>query len=185
MCPAPVTTDFWESFELPDGYRAEVIRHELVVTGTPALAHFRVRMNLLWLLDGLVPHDTEVIVGPEWKVDDCGVVAMAPQPDLMVTRRDVEPAKEPPLLAVEVLTPAHHGHLEEGITRIAGKRLDYAEHGLTDYLEIDPTAEIPMASRYELRGGRLIEVARSAGDEPLIVTRPFPYEVIPSALLRS
>ena len=181
---APVSTEFWSRFAVPEGYRAEIIRQELVVAGAPALPHFRVRMQLLWLLDEFLPEGTEAVVGPEWEVDDHGVVVMAPRPALTVVRKGAE-AGEPPLLAIEVVGPGDQSLLDAGIPRIAGKRLDYAEHGLTDYVEIDPRPDLPVASRYELRQGALVEVARAAGDQPLVAERPFRYALAPASLVAS
>ena len=181
---APVSTEFWSAFAVPEGYRAEIIRQELVVTGVPDLTHFRVQMGLLSLFDIYLPAGTEVVSGAEWEVqDDRGVVVMAPRPALLVVRKGAPVGAEPPLLAIEVLAPGDHSLLNAGITRIEGKRLDYADHGLTDYLEIDPTAEFPVASRYELRGGALVEVARAAGDHTLVAERPFHYELDPGELV--
>jgi Uma2 family endonuclease len=110
---------------------------------------------------------------------------MAPIPDLMIVARDQSgPLVAPPLLAVEILSPADHHHLlRTGMTRIEGKRADYAANGLEDYLEVDLTTPTATAARFELRQGALVEAARASGAQVLQASRPFPYDLTPVDLL--
>jgi Uma2 family endonuclease len=182
----PVRVADWEAFAVPEGYRAEVIQGQLVVTPGTGVDHGRAQSRLTVLLAAAVPPDYEPVSGIEWRLDVSGIVAMAPQPDIMVVPRTARgPAiVQPPLLAVEVLSPSDLTHrLASGMTRRAGKLADYALNGLEDYLEIDLTTSTPVAIRYELRRRTLVEVDRATGPAVLRAERPFPYEVRPLDLI--
>jgi Uma2 family endonuclease len=183
----PVRVADWEAFTVPEGYRAEIIRGELVVTPGTGVDHGRAQNRLVALLAGLLPAGYESVSGVEWRLETGGLVAMAPQPDLMVVRRSATgPAiTVPPLLAVEVLSPSDFTHrLTSGMNRREGKLLDYAVNGLADYLEIDLAGDVPVAIRYELRAGVLVEAARAVGAAILKAKRPFPYSFRPTDLVQ-
>ena len=187
VTPPPVRVADWEAFTVPEGYRAEIIRGELVVTPGTDVDHGRAQSRLSTLLAGLVPAGFDPISGVEWRLDSGGLVAMAPQPDIMVVPRSARgPAvTAPPLLAVEVLSPSDFTHrLTNGMTRREGKLADYALNGLADYLEVDLTADPPVAIRYELKDGVLVEAARATGTAVLKTTRPFPYRFRPIDLVQ-
>lgn len=171
----------WESFEVPDGYRAEIIGGELVVTPAPDTVHRRAQGELFVALRGAVPVDWEVLFEPEWRLERGGVVAMAPQPDLLVVHR-YEPHEYGPLLAVEVLSPSDRRRIDDGRTRREAKMDDYAAAGLNDYLEVDPTTDDVTVVRYESHDGRLVEADRSVGQELLVSQRPFLYRITPVSL---
>lgn len=181
----PVLSGDWDSLSVPEGYRAEIIRGELVVTPAASVDHGRVQVRLALILASLAPPDYEPISGVEWRLDTAGVVAMAPQPDLMVVPRSARGASidQPPLLAVEILSPSDSQRLANGMTRREGKLADYAVNGLADYLEIDLMRPGPVATRYELRDGLLVPTGIAGGTTLLQTTRPFAYEFIPSSLL--
>jgi Uma2 family endonuclease len=182
----PVRVPDWEAFTVPEGYRAEVIQGELVVTPGTGVDHGRAQSRLTVILAAAAPSGHEPVSGIEWRLDVSGVVAMAPQPDIMVVPRDASgPAiLHPPLLAVEVLSLSDFSRrLASGMTRREGKLVDYALNGLKDYLEIDLTTDVPVAIRYELRRRALVEVDRAAGAAVLRVDRPFFYEVRPQDLI--
>jgi Uma2 family endonuclease len=173
----------WDRFEVPEPYRAEIVRGELVVTPAPSREHVRAQTRLIRLLEPQLPSGAELLAGAEWRFDVKGLVALAPQPDLIVA--DVtKPLTVAPLLAVEVLSPSDDDLLSTSrIPRIEGKRLDYAEHGLTDYLEVDLSGDQPMIIRYELRDGELTQVARVQGSARLDALRPFAYSLVPDDLV--
>jgi len=182
----PVRVADWEALAVPEGYRAEIIRGELVVTPGTDLDHGRAQSRLTVLLAAAAPSSFEPVSGIEWRLDVGGVVAMAPQPDIMVVPRSVKgPAiLLAPLLAVEVLSPSDLSHrLANGMTRREGKLADYAANRLEDYLEIDLTAATPVAVRYELRSDTLVEVDRADGTAALRAVRPFAYEFRPAELV--
>jgi Uma2 family endonuclease len=182
--PAPITVEAWAAFEVPEGYRAEIIQGELVVTPAPSFDHALVATALFRLFDALLPADLRVMWGLEWLLDERGLVAAAPQPDLLVLPR-ANRSVSALVLAVEVLSPSDRGRIETGVTRIEGKRLDYARQGLPHYLEVDPTADPVVAVRYELQDATLVEVDRVEGVGRLVADRPFPYELVPADLLRA
>jgi Uma2 family endonuclease len=181
----PITSREWDALVIPESYRAEIIRGELVVTPAVSMAHARAESRLTVALAAAVPTGYEVVSGADWKLVVDAVVAMAPIPDLMVVGKDQSgPLVRPPLLAVEILSPAdHHRLLRTDMTRIEGKRADYAANGLKDYLEVDLTTPAPTAASFELREGALVEAARASGTQVLRAKRPFPYQVIPADLV--
>lgn len=181
----PVSASDWDTLSVPEGYRAEVIRGELVVTPGASVDHGRAQSRLAVMLASMAPPDHEPVSGVEWRLDAGGMVAMAPQPDLMVIPRSARgPSVDgPPMLAVEILSPSDRQLLTSGMTRREGKLLDYAANGLEDYLEIDLTTPGPVATRYELREGVLVPTGIAQGTTVLQVVRPFAYEFAPSALL--
>lgn len=183
----PVRVADWEAFSVPEGYRAEIIQGELVVTPGTDVSHGKAQNSLVALLARLIPAGYASVSGVEWRLERGGMVAMAPQPDLMVVPRSASgPAvTAAPLLAVEVLSPSDLTHrLASGMNRREGKLVDYAVNGLIDYLEVDLTADTPVAIRYELRDGVLVEVARAVGTAILKSNRPFPYRFRPTDLVQ-
>jgi Uma2 family endonuclease len=184
----PVPVEWWDRFEPPEGYRAEVIRGELVVTPAPSNAHQYATGELFAALRAAVRTSSDeyaVLPGGAWQLAERGLVAQAPQPDVVVRRWEGPDIPDgTPLLAVEVLSPSDGVRLSEGMTRIEGKRLDYAVHGLTDYLEIEPYGDGYVARRYELVSGRLVVVDAVGVGGVLVATRPFAFEVHLEDLVR-
>jgi Uma2 family endonuclease len=178
-----VTEEYWDEFEPPEAYRAEIIRGELVLTPAPSYPHARAQSRLFLLIHAAAPADLEALVVLEWRHTERGHVAMAPQSDVVVVQRGQNDLTERPVLWVEVLSPSDRRRLESGVRRIEGKRLDFAEQGLADYLEIDLNAAVPTAIRYELHDGALVEVDRAEGDKRLAADRPFAYELVPAELV--
>jgi Uma2 family endonuclease len=175
----------WDAFEVPEGYRAEIIQGQLVVTPGVSVRHGSAQDGLAAVLRAAMPPTHRVLSGVEWRFVSRGLVGMAPIPDLMVVERHIEGGHidHAPLIAVEILSPSDFDHLANGMTRRQGKVADYGEHGLADFLEIDVTVSPPAAIRYELDGERLVEIDRVAGTETLDVVRPFVYSFSPQALL--
>jgi Uma2 family endonuclease len=170
----PVT--WWDEFEPPDGLRAEIIQGELILSPSASKMHALVIRRLLQILDDAAPEGHMAVTGLEWRLTDETVVASAPIPDVMVVAEagdDVDP-----ILAVEVLSPSDRQHLSNGMTRIEGKRADYAAHGLGHYLEVD--LALRTITRYHLVDGALVVVEheRMAVD----TTEPFPYRLLVSDL---
>jgi hypothetical protein len=87
-----------------------------------------------------------------------------------------------PLLTVEVLSESDHHRLERSpLTRIEGKRLDYAAHGVEHHLEVDLAGRI--VNRFQRRAGRLDVVDSADRDQATLVSRvPFPYVIDLAAL---
>jgi Uma2 family endonuclease len=181
----PISARTWQTFEVPEGYRAEIIRGELVVTPAPGIGHQHVVIRLGHLLDVAAPDDYIATAAVEWELDVSGAVAMAPQPDILVVERsNAKRIERAPLLAVEILSPSDFHRLDRSdLTRIEGKRLDYAANGLADYVEVDLTGNEPVLRRYELVDGVLVVGDTVTGSDTLIVTRPFRYSVRPIDLV--
>jgi len=181
----PITVAEWEEVTVPEAYRAEVVQGELIVSPAPSYAHILVQHALRDALTAFAPIDARVLLGPEWRFGSPGLVAMAPQPDVVVVPRSADGVHEAPALAIEVLSRTDDRRLEamSHLTRIEAKRIDYAMHGLLDYLEVDLIDGRPVVIRYENHADTLVEVDRAEGDETLVATRPFPYELVPARLL--
>lgn len=176
----PITEDDWADFEIPAGYHAEIIRGELVLSPSPSRRHVNIQNRLLGQLRP--PAGYEAIFGAEWKLSERGLVVQAPQPDLIVVPRSNGPVVEAPLWALEVLSPSDHQKLANHphLTRIQGKRLDYAANGLQDYVEID-LVNAMWILRYELHDGELTLVQN--GPDRLTTSTPFGYTIDLPALL--
>lgn len=184
----PIRVQDWEGVVVPEGFRAEIIQGELVVTPSGDVAHGWIPMRLASRLLPFCPEGWGPAVGVEWRRTAAGVVAMAPVPDLVIIRRPERfsgtgPLATAPLLAVEVLSPSDDRRLEGGLTRREGKLLDYASAGLADYLEVDRSGSELCLVRYEAHDGALVAVDRRVGDEDLVADRPFRYLLRPADLV--
>lgn len=176
--PGVLPAAWWEHFEDPDGYRAEIIREHLSLAPSAPFEHNRVLTKLLVQLEPQLPEGYVALVDTEWRLLVEGRVASAPRPDLMVVPDRPGPI-EAPLLAVEVLSPSDHEHFLDGLTRIEAKRLDYASNGLEHYLEVSTAAHSTLAvASYRLRDGSLQVEEYHEGDGELACAGPFPYTVL-------
>lgn len=178
----------WDQLELPDGYRAEIIAGELVVSASPFAWHGAVQAALSELFRRAVPRGMVVMTDVEWRFPERGLLAGAPRPDLLVAAIDGlefdQHLTAPPLLAVEILSGSDFHLLERsGRPRIVAKREDYWRHGLLHYLEVSMVDGEILAERYEPGADSLQRVATATGEEQLVAERPFPYRIVPAALL--
>jgi Uma2 family endonuclease len=185
-----IPVDEWRAVRLPEGIRAELIGGELVVTPAPSVGHAFIATFLARALDnGEVPDQHFVLTSAvEWEITvEPRMLTGALQPDLVVVEMaDVARLTRPPLLAAEVLSPSDRRLLEQSeLTRIEGKRLDYATGGLADYLEVDRASGVITVTRYELHAGVLRVADVATGGGTLSATRPFSYTVRPADLLPS
>jgi hypothetical protein len=180
----PISVDEWDAVSVPEGYRAEIVQSELVVSPAPSFDHCVVQSELLVALTAVLPAELRLLAVSEWRFERRGHVAMAPQPDLVVLPRSVRRVEQV-VLGVEVLSATDRRRLRSAphLTRIEGKCIDYATNGLADYLEVDLLADQPVLTRYESHDGVMVEVDRAEGDKALVADRPFPYELVPAALL--
>lgn len=185
---ALLPTTWWEQFEDPPGYRAEVIRGELVLSPSASRAHQLAVFRLARILDDACPDGFQVIPDIEWRLEVAGLVAQAPRPDIAVVRAGGGPIVEPPLLVVEVLSPSDEqwfpGHR---IARVDAKVLDYAAAGLRHYLEVDLRG--PSVVLYELSVGvnthrvRTKTIVLAGQDQELRATEPFSFSFWPRHLV--
>lgn len=183
-----VPLEDWRRLEVPEGWRAELIGGEIVVTPAPSTGHSIIATRLAEALRPGVPDGHVVTAHPvEWEIGGGRRLSGAPQPDVVVVEDvDVQRLTAPPMLAAEVLSASDRRPLERSeLTRIEAKRRDYADGGLRDYLELDLADGLAVLRRYELdeHTGQLVVVSVATGDEPLSAERPFSYTVRPSELL--
>jgi Uma2 family endonuclease len=174
----PLTYDDVRQFP-DDGYRYELVDGELLVTPAPNTAHQRAITQLIILLAQAVPDQLEILVGPvDWYVRPTTYF----EPDLVVVRRDgradEQKLLEPPVLAVEVLSPSTR-YRDVGL-----KRRAYEDAGLGWYWVVDPVE--PHLTVHRLVDGRFAEQASVAGDAAYAAGQPFPFAVTvrPADLVR-
>jgi Uma2 family endonuclease len=181
----PFTVDDLDA--LPDnGNRYELLDGVLVVSPAPRWAHQEVLKTLTTLLDAACSADLRVVLAPfEWRPGE----RTALQPDILVARYDdlvaVPDAAhlvEPPLLAVEVLSPT-----TRRIDRLS-KLSAYEDAGVPSYWLVEPDPDHPSVTVMELVDGRYAKVAYVVGDGVLgdaewTAERPFPVTVRPSDLV--
>jgi Uma2 family endonuclease len=161
-----------------DEFRYELDDGVLIASPAPSNLHQRVVFRLAQVLDAACPPGYEVIPG-------VGVNLSRHQhrvPDVAVVRADSMDTvfqARPPALAVEVASPR---------TRLYDrnrKKDVYEKFGIVSYWIVEPDANKPELTVFELVGGRYQEVARVAGDEAFAAALPFGVTVVPSALVRA
>lgn len=182
----PIRVEDWDALVVPDGYVFEIVQGELIVTRAANISRGRAVTRLANVLAQFCPAELELMMGLEWRVAQGGIVTMAPVPDVVVISVDTEGKwlTEPPVLAIEVLSPSDRPRLANGLSCREGKLADYADAGLADYLEIDLAGtRFSSVTRYENHDGTLILVDQKLGDRTLVADRPFPYELRPTDLL--
>jgi Uma2 family endonuclease len=158
-----------------DGNRYELIDGALIVTPSPVTRHQIVAANLYGVLRPACPEMLRVLFAPyDVKLSEVTVL----QPDLLVAANSDFTEKNlpgSPLLAVEILSPSTR-HIDLGL-----KRLRYEAAGCPSYWVVDPG--VPSITAWELREGEYVVAGSAAGDEPVVLERPFPVEVVPARLL--
>ncbi len=161
-----------------DGLQYELFDGVLVVSPAPAPRHQRAVAAIYRLLFSACPPQLEVFFAP---LDFQPTRKRSFQPDVLVARRDRIGEKnlvQPPVLAVEVLSPA---------TRAKDLVLYpayYAASGVLFYWTFDPGADPdrPEFVAYELVDGRYREVVRASADETVTVPGPYPVDVCPATI---
>ncbi|HEX5944661.1 MAG TPA: Uma2 family endonuclease [Acidimicrobiales bacterium] len=171
----PLTYDEVQQFP-DDGYRYELVDGELLVTPAPNTAHQRAITQLIIVLAAAVSAEMEALVGPvDWYVRPTTCF----EPDLVVVRRDgradAQKLLEPPVLAVEVLSPSTR-HRDVGL-----KLRAYEDAGLAWYWVVDPVE--PRLTVHRLVDGRFARLASVAGDECYAGDEPFPVTLTPAQLV--
>ncbi|HET9898876.1 MAG TPA: Uma2 family endonuclease [Streptosporangiaceae bacterium] len=161
-----------------DGNKYELDDGVLVVSPAPAFNHQVVVTRLTVALTLQAPQGFLVVGGP-------GVERSRSQyriPDIVAVRvGDVEYEDKsivrPPVLAIEVASPSTAAYDRNR------KRDVYAGFGIASCWIVKPDLEKPGITAFELRRGTYREVAEVTGDEVFKPTRPFPCEIVPSALV--
>lgn len=159
-----------------DGRRYELVDGTLLVSPAPRFVHQLALRRLVVRLAGACPADLVLLFAPfDVALSDTTVM----QPDLLVARREDFTDRDlptAPLLAVEVLSPS---------TRrfdLLVKRSRYEEAGCASYWVVDP--DEPSITAWNLGDGGYGEPTVVTGDEAYAADRPFPVEVVPTALTR-
>lgn len=153
-----------------DSRRYEIVDGRLLITGPQPPAHHAAVLALMVLLKNACPPDLLVAVGS---------VAFRPtthttlRPDVLVCHRDA-PVIQPPLLAVEVLSPATR------TTDVVLKRSLYEQHGVPSYWLLDPTNQELTILELTPTGYECQAVVQS--EETVDVTQPFPLTLTPATL---
>ncbi|TDW19403.1 Uma2 family endonuclease [Kribbella kalugense] len=155
-----------------DGRRYEVVDGRLLITGAQPPAHHAAVVALMVLLKHACPPDLLVSVGS---------VAFRPtphttlRPDLLVCPRNYT-ITQPPLLAVEVLSPATR------TTDVVLKRTLYETHQVPSYWLLDPTTQELTILALTPTGYTCQAVVQA--EETYQATHPFPVALTPAALTR-
>ena len=159
---------------------AELVDGVLVEVNPPFRLHQRMARNLLIALSTAAPSGYEVLQEWGW-VTRPGNTAR--EPDLVVVPSDLVDAnvavlEEPPLLAVEILSP------DSGIRDTVEKREEYAAAGLGLYLVVSPAPSPSLLLLRRAAGGRLREDQFVVGSTPLTLPSPFDPEtsLVPAEL---
>ena len=173
----PLTLD--EYLALPDdGNRYEVVDGQPVVMDAPVNPHQRACLRLGALLDGACPPGYEALVSPvDWVLWEVPTLHVR-QPDVVVVssaQADSARITDPPLLVVEILSPASFER------DVIAKRRAYARAGARHYWIVDLT--IPEVVVYGLTAGELLPTARVRGSERLDLAEPFGVSLRPADLV--
>ncbi|TWD82339.1 Uma2 family endonuclease [Kribbella amoyensis] len=158
-----------------DGHRYEVIDGTLLVTPAPSRLHQRVVAAVYRTLFDTCPANLEVLFAPFDVVISPDTVL---QPDVLVARREDftdNDLPKAPLLAVEVLSAS----TKRIDVMLKWSRLEAA--GCPAYWVVDP--DTPSLIGWELRDGAYAQVAKVAGDEPVVLTSPYDVTVVPADLI--
>ncbi len=166
----------FESLELPDGYRAEIINGSIIVSPTPTYKHTRIVKRVERALDPAV--------GEELEYFQMGTVEIAKTgerfvPDLMVMPLAV--AEGEGWDGSDWIRPAEELELAVEVVSVSSARRDrvektkgYAQAGLPLYLLVDPRErEIVLFSKPERDGYQKIEHATFGSSIKL----PSPFDV--------
>lgn len=169
MTATPVTTMTVEDYLALDTERyrrAELVNGMLIEVNPPHGRHQLMAANLLVALRAAAPAGHSVLQEWGWVTHPGRSVR---EPDLMVVPSELVDAPvltQPPLLAVEVLSP------DSGLRDLLDKRAEYAAAGLGRYLVAAPDTS-PALLYYESQGGALVERAFVAGRNALTLPEPF------------
>lgn len=166
----PVFRDTWSEFTI------QLIDGELVMTPSPGWAHQVVQTELTLILGAVLPPGLRLIAPPmDLRVSE----RTALQPDLMVLDRALRfsgEITEPPVLAVEILSPSSRR------TDLVRKPEALARFGVEHYWVIDP--EHPAIREFRLVDGRYVTAQIVEGEDLFSTELPFPVSFRPIDLTR-
>lgn len=161
----------------PHDELCDVVDGQPVVSPPPGLSHQRAVSRLLRMVIDACPDDHEVLPSPiDWLIWERPSLQVR-QPDIVVVRRGLTTSAltEPPLLAIEILSPSSFER--DTVT----KRREYAQAGLPHYWIIDP--DTPQVAIYRLQSAALDMASHATGETPIQVAEPFTMTFKPSDLL--
>jgi Uma2 family endonuclease len=154
-----------------DGFQYELFDGILVVSPAPVPAHQRAAGSLYRLLYNACPAELEVFFAP---LDFRPSPLRSFQPDVLVARRDRIGEKNlvhPPVLAVEVLSPATRSK------DLVIKRHAYATSRVPNFWTFDPE-DLDFVA-YALSGQEYKQVAKATGPERVELAEPYPVVLCP------
>ena len=158
-----------------DGHRYELLDGVLLVSPAPRVLHQRAVLRLAGLLQQVCPHDCEVFVA---RLDVVLAEDTVLEPDVLVGRRADFTDRDlpaPPVLVVEVLSPS---------TRrfdLLLKRSRFEAAGTPAYWVVD--VDEPSVTAWALRDDVYVEAGHARGEDPLVLSEPFPVTVVPARLV--
>ncbi|MFC7327564.1 Uma2 family endonuclease [Marinactinospora rubrisoli] len=166
-----------------NGERYELVAGQLDVSPAPPLPHVRMQTRLCWLLCTAASGGFEVQTGPGLVLKRGGEHHRIP--DVCVKRDEpVSPdpygyhyLTHPPLLAVEIVSPA------SSIRDYEFKTLEYARFGIPAYWIVDIASGETAITELRRRGEDYHEVRHAAGTEVFETDHPFPVRMVPRWLL--
>jgi Uma2 family endonuclease len=174
---APISYEQW--LAMPEtSSPVDVVAGVPIMSPAPQGLHQYVLENLFGMLLGACPEGLRPAISPrDWVLWQ--IPLHVRQPDLMVVT--VQQARaprldQPPLLAVEVLSPTSRER------DLVTKPAEYAKAGLRHLWLVDPAVPEMVSKRWD--GEAWIEVGRATSDQALALTAPFEIIIVPSALLR-
>lgn len=172
----PLTYDEWRVLQQTN-LPVEVVEGVVIMIPSPGGIHQKVVRRLLLALESHVPTGYQVALAPlDWVLWE--VPLLVRQPDLMIVTDEQDEAvrlTEPPLLAIEVLSPTSRER------DLVTKPAEYAKAGLEHLWLVDP--DIPEVVARRLDGNEWIEVARATADEVLMVEDPVTVSLRPADLV--
>ncbi len=165
--------------ERPDEEHYEVVDGVPVMSPSPGGPHQFTLASVWGLLRDACPPDLVVLPAPfDWLLWERPRLQIR-EPDVVVIERSQARAPrltEPPLLAVEILSPTSFER------DVVAKRREYARAGLRHYWIVDP--ETPRIAVYRLSDAATLDmVAHATGDTDIAVEEPLRLSLRPSDLV--
>jgi Uma2 family endonuclease len=161
-----------------DGNKYELDDGVLVVSPAPAINHQLVLHRLSVTLERACTSRLLVLPSPGVEMSQIQYRI----PDLVVVNIDAigiedKTMTKPPVLAIEIGSPS------TAIYDRNRKKDVYAGFGIASYWIVTPSLDKPRLVAYELRRDAYRQIADVSGDQVFAASKPFPVEIVPSALV--
>jgi Uma2 family endonuclease len=160
-----------------DDLRYELDDGMLIVSPAPANWHQLAVARLSFILTVACPPGLVVLPGVGVNINKF----QHRVPDVAVVRSDrfgTMFQERPPELVVEVASQRTRLYDQNR------KKDVYESFGIPAYWIVEPDAQRPVLTVFELAGGEYAEVARVTGDEPFAARVPFAVTIVPKDLVR-